>query len=242
MDTRATEHPAVLNQLTTTQMIELFRQFDDGDRPSFDEHVASYALDRNTGNRIWDWLSADPTGDLKIPVSPDDHVRGRNDAPATLVVYGDYECPYTRRALQAITRLEHRIGDRFRLVYRHFPLRAIHPHAEPAAELAEAAADRGRFWEMHDRLFHRQNDLDPYHLAAYAAEFGISAAEFGIPDKGDDPGHFEAGSRCADRVEEDVQGGIRSGVDGTPAAYVNGWRHRGAYDEATLERAIELAR
>jgi hypothetical protein len=80
LDTRAIEHPAVLNRLSTTQMMELFRQFDDGDRPSFDGHVASYGLDRGTGNRIWDWFSANPTGNLKVPVSPDDDVRGRNRA------------------------------------------------------------------------------------------------------------------------------------------------------------------
>jgi protein-disulfide isomerase len=152
-----------------------------------------------------------------------------------VVVYGDYQCPYTRRALNAIMALEGRIGDRFRLVYRHFPLREIHPNAEPAAELAEAAADRDRFWEVHDHLFAHQGTLDPDHLAAYAAQFGI-------PSEGGDPGRFEAGHRYADRVEEDFQGGLRSGVGGTPTIYVNGRPHRGGYDEATLERAIELAR
>jgi hypothetical protein len=83
MDTRATEHPEVLNHLTTTQMNELVQQFDDDDRPSFDEHVASYGLDRRTGTQIWDWFSADPAGDVKAPVTADDHQRGRTDAPAT---------------------------------------------------------------------------------------------------------------------------------------------------------------
>jgi protein-disulfide isomerase len=174
-------------------------------------------------------------GALTPPVGPDDHVRGPADAPATVVVYGDYQCPYTRRALNAIRALEGRIGDRFRLVYRHFPLREIHPNAEPAAELAEAAADRGKFWEVHDHLFANQDALDPYHLNAYAAQFEI-------PGEGDESGRFEAGNRYADRVEEDFQGGLRSGVGGTPAIYVNGRPHRGGYDEATLQRAIELAR
>jgi protein-disulfide isomerase len=224
----------VLEQLTTTQMAELQRQFDDGDRGSFDAHIDSYGLDRAIGNEVWDWFAGGDPARLADPVGPDDHARGPADAPTTVVVYGDYQCPYTRRAMHAIAGLEQRIGDRFRLVYRHFPLREIHPQAEASAELAEAAAARGRFWEVNDHLFAHQNELDPNHLAAYAAQFGI-------PSEGDDPGHFEAGHRYADRVEEDVQGGLRSGVGGTPTIYVNGRPHRGGYDEATLQRAIELA-
>ena len=121
-----------------------------------------------------------------------------------------------------------------RLVYRHFPLREIHPHAQAAAELSEAAAERGKFWEVHEHLFAQQGTLDPGHLATYAAQFGV-------PSEGDDPGHFEAGRRYAARVEEDIQGGLRSGVGDTPTIYVNGRLHRGGYDEATLQRAIELA-
>jgi protein-disulfide isomerase len=234
MDQQATEHPTVLDELTTTQMAELQQQFDDGDRGSFDAHIASYGLDPATGNDVWNWFAAGSTDRLFVPVGPDDHSRGPDDAPATVVVYGDYQCPYTRRALQAITTLEHSIGDRFRFVFRHFPLREIHPHAEAAAELAEAAAERGEFWEVHDHLFAHQDALDSDHLTTYAAQFGI-------PSEGDDPGHFEAGHRYADRVEEDVQGGLRSGVAGTPTIFVNGRPHRGGYDEATLQRAIELA-
>jgi protein-disulfide isomerase len=173
-------------------------------------------------------------GALTPPVGSDDHVRGPANAPATVVVYGDYQCPYTRRALAAIAALEGRIGGRFRLVYRHFPLRAIHPDAEASAELAEAAADRGTFWAVHDHLFAHQDALDPSHLAAYAVQFGI-------PGEGGDGGRFVAGHRYAERVEADLQGGLRSGVGGTPTLFVNGRPHRGGYDEATLERAIELA-
>src|SRR5262245_5309109 len=113
------------------------------------------------------------TDELTPPVGPDDHARGPANAPATVVVYGDYQCPYTRRALHAITTLEGTVGDRFRFVFRHFPLREIHPHAEASAELAEAAADQGKFWEVHDHLFAHQDALDPDHLSAYAAQFGI---------------------------------------------------------------------
>jgi protein-disulfide isomerase len=234
MERQVEERPAVLDELTTTQMAELQRQFDDGDRDSFDAHIESYGLDRATGNNVWDWFADGGTERLADPVGPGDHVRGPADAPATVVVYGDYQCPYTRRALRTIAALEQRIGDRFRLVYRHFPLREIHPHAEAAAELSEAAADQGKFWEVHDHLFAHQDTLDPEHLSAYAVQFGI-------PSEGDDPGRFEAGHRYADRVEEDFQGGLRSSVGGTPTIYVNGRPHRGGYDEGTLQQAIELA-
>ena len=235
MERETAERPVVLDELTSTQMAELQRQFDDSDHDSFAGHVASYGLDRATGDEIWDWFAGDGAVYLANAVGPDDHARGREDAAATVVVYGDYECPYTRRALHAIAALERRIGDRFRLVYRHFPLREIHPDAEAAAELAEAAAEQGKFWEVHDHLFANQGALDPDHLSAYAARFEI-------PFEEGDPDRFEAGRRYADRVEDDFQGGIRSGVGGTPTIYINGRRHDDGYDEATLERAIDMAR
>lgn len=234
MERQAEERPVVLDELTTTQMAELQRQFDDGDRDSFDAHIDSYELNRATGNDIWDWFAGGSTARLADPVGPDDHLRGPADAPATVVVYGNYQCPYTRRAMQAITALEQSIGDRFRLVYRHFPLREIHPQAEASAELSEAAADRGTFWEVHDHLFAHQDALDPDHLSAYAVQFGILS-------EGENLGRFEAGHHYADRVEEDIQSGLRSGVGGTPTIFVNGRRHEGGYDEVTLQRAIELA-
>jgi protein-disulfide isomerase len=234
MERQTQVHPAVLDELTTTQMAELQRQFDDGDRGSFDQHIDSYGLERATGNDVWDWFAAGATDYLADPVGPDDHVRGPENAPATVVVYGDYQCPYTQRALHAIAGLERSIGDRFRLVFRHFPLREIHPDAEPAAELAEAAADRGKFWEVHDHLFANQGALGPDNLSAYAVQFGI-------PIGGGDSSHVEAGHRYADRVEQDVQSGLRSGVGGTPTIFINNRPHRGGYDEATLQRAIEVA-
>jgi protein-disulfide isomerase len=172
--------------------------------------------------------------DLTPPVGSEDHSRGPEGAPATVVVYGDYQCPYTSRALLAIKALENRIGDKFRLVFRHFPLREIHPHAEGAAELAEAAGDQSKFWDVHEHLFAHQDALEPSHLTAYAAQFGI-------PIESANTGHFEAGHLYADRVEDDLQSGLRSGVGGTPTIFINGRSHRDNYDESTLERAIELA-
>jgi protein-disulfide isomerase len=159
-----------------------------------------------------------------------DHVRG---APAgrLLVEYGDYECPYSRQAFREIERLERRLGDDLRFAFRHFPLTEIHPHALAASAAAEAAALEGRFWEMHDLLFHHQDALADDDLRRYAAEL-----ELGVPA-------FDAARVSAavlTRVERDVDSGLASGkVRGTPTLFIDGVVHRGGYDLASLLEAVE---
>ncbi|MCC6791190.1 MAG: DsbA family protein [Thermomicrobiales bacterium] len=179
-------------------------------------------------------MSAPNDQELTQPAGPEDHARGPEDAPATIVMYGDYQCPYTRKAVNEVAKLEQHAGGRFRFIFRHFPLRELHPRAQAAAEAAEHAGQHGRFWQMHDQLFAHQDALDDADLAAYATKLGI-------PAPGAD-GHYEAGHKYLDRIESDIAGGIRSGVGGTPTIFINGHRHRGGYDQATLQRAIELAR
>ncbi len=173
-----------------------------------------------------------PGGGLMPPVSERDHSRGPAGAPVTLVQYGDYECPYTRRSLPTVAALRERLGDRLRFVFRNFPLTGIHPHAEAAAEAAEAADAQGRFWPMHDHLFAHQKALDDEHLRGYAAELGLDGERFE---------REMAGHTHAARVREDVEGGLRSGVGGTPTFFVNGRRHDDSYDFDTLLAAIEAA-
>ncbi|MGN6809743.1 MAG: DsbA family protein [Thermomicrobiales bacterium] len=168
--------------------------------------------------------------DLAEPVTEQDHSRGPATAPVTLVQYGDSQCPDTKRAHGVVQTLRARFGDDLRVVFRHFPRIAKHPHAERAAHLAEAAADKGRFWEMHDSLLSHEGEIDQEALEAYADRFGL------------DPGHYEAGHRYATRVSDDLQSGLQSGVDGTPTFYINGRRHAGANDLDTLQAAIEAAR
>jgi protein-disulfide isomerase len=171
-----------------------------------------------------------PSTDLAEPVSDRDHHQGPATAPVTLVEYGDYECPDTRRAHGVVQALRARLGDDLRVVFRHFPRSAAHPHAEHAAHLAEAAAERGQFWEVHDSLLSHEGEIDQEALEAYADRFGLDA------------GRYEAGHRYATRVSDDLQSGQRSGVDGTPTFYINGRRHAGANDVDTLQAAIEAAR
>jgi len=170
---------------------------------------------------------------LAVGVDDDrDHVQGPADAAVTLVEYGDYECPYCGAAYPIVKELQARIGDRLRFVFRNFPITTSHPHAEQAAEAAEAAAAQGRFWEMHDLLYENQRLLRDQDLRAYAEQLGIDVERF---DK-DLAEHVHA-----PRVREDFMSGVRSGVNGTPSFYVNGTRHDDSYDLDTLLAALERA-
>jgi len=161
-----------------------------------------------------------------------DHVRGANTASTTVLVYGDYECPYTRALELALTRLRRLEPNAFRSVFRHFPLREIHPHAQMAAEAAEAVyalAGADAFWVIHDGLFAHQDQLDAAGLERRGAEAGV------------DSGALRAAVQThqfADRVERDVESGAANGVDGTPSVFINGERYRGPRDVASLTQAI----
>ncbi len=170
---------------------------------------------------------------LAVAVDDDrDHVQGPADAAVTLVEYGDYECPYCGAAYPIVKELQARMRDRLRFVFRNFPITTSHPHAEQAAEAAEAAAAQSRFWEMHDLLYENQRRLRDQDLHAYAEQLGLEVDRF---DK-DLAEHVHA-----PRVREDFMSGVRSGVNGTPSFYVNGARHDDSYDLDTLLAALERA-
>lgn len=167
---------------------------------------------------------------LAVPVGEDDKVRGPLEAPLTLVEYGDYDCPYTVRAHAVVRGLEKRLGDRLRFVFRAFPLVEIHEHAQAAAEAAEAAHFQGKFWPMHDRLMEAHRRLDEEDLERYAEEVGLDAMRF---DR-----QMLAHAHAA-KVREQVEGGLESGVRGTPTFFVNGVRHGGPHDLESLLAALE---
>ncbi len=154
---------------------------------------------------------------LTMPVTEDrDHIQGPADAAVTLVQYGDYECPYCGAAYPIIKEVQARMGGRLRFVFRNFPIMTSHPHAEQAAEAAEAAASQGKFWPMHDLLYENQKNLRDQDLRAYAEKLGLDVELF---DK-------ELSEHVhAERVHEDFMSGVRSGVNGTPTFYINGSRH-----------------
>ena len=154
-----------------------------------------------------------------------DHVRGSRGGQL-IVEYGDYECPFSRQAFHAIERAEHMMGGNLRLAFRHFPLTRIHPHALAAAAAAEAAALQGRFWDMHELLFHRQKALQDDDLLGYAAQLGLDVAAF-------DRDH--ASTAVADRIRRDVDSAIASRqVTGTPTLFIDGLVYHGSYDPHTL--------
>jgi protein-disulfide isomerase len=169
---------------------------------------------------------------LLVPVSERDHIRGQANASVTLVEYGDYQCPYCGLAHPIIDEIRRELGDGLRFVFRNFPLSEVHPHAEHAAEIAEAAGTHHKFWEMHDMLYAHQHALDDQHLAEYVTLLGVPTSEVK---------RALAQHVYADRVREDFMSGVRSGVNGTPTFFINGLRHDGSYDHDTLRTAISDA-
>ncbi len=171
--------------------------------------------------------------DLAEPVDPArDHIRGPAESPVTIVEYGDFQCPYCGLAEPVVRQLLAEFGD-VRYVWRHLPLRDVHPQAQLAAEAAEAAASQGAFWEMHDLLLVRQDELKPDQLIVHAAELGLHVDRFARELR-----RHEHDARVAD----DVESADLSGVRGTPTFFINGQRHHGAYDIAALTSAVKLAR
>jgi protein-disulfide isomerase len=158
-----------------------------------------------------------------------DHVRG--GATGRLIVeYGDYECPYSRRAFRQIERVERQLGEGVRFAFRHFPLTQIHPHALAASLAAEAAARQGRFWAMHELLFHRQRALAEADLRSYAIELGLDTVRFDSD---------RVSPAVLERVRRDVHSALASGeARGTPTLFIDGVVHRGSYDAGTLLDAL----
>jgi protein-disulfide isomerase len=164
------------------------------------------------------------------PLEPGvDHVRGPADAPLILE-YGDYECPFSRQAYREIQRVERQLDGRVRFAFRHFPLTEIHPHALAASAAAEAAALQGRYWDMHDVLFHNQKALTDDDLRRYAAELDLDLARFD---------RDRAGDAVLARIERDVDSGLASGrVRGTPTLFIDGVLHTGGHDVPALLEAL----
>jgi protein-disulfide isomerase len=171
------------------------------------------------------------TKKLTIPVNiGSDHIRGSINAPITLVEYGDYECPYTGMAYTIVKEIMKQFGDKLYFVFRNFPLNDIHPHAQAAAEAAEAAAAQDKFWEMHDYLFEHQQALGYSHLLEYAQTVGLDVGRF----KKEMSGHL-----YASLIEESLKAGINSGVEGTPTFFINGIRYEDSWDLKTFSETLQ---
>ena len=177
--------------------------------------------------------TAEVITDLVVPVDPDrDHIRGPEKSLVTVVEYGDFECPYCGLAEPAVRELLRNFGGDVRYVWRHLPLNDVHPHAQLAAEAAEAAARQDAFWEMHDLLLDHQGALTVRDLLGYAGSLGLDTGRFATDLR------KHAGTA---HVSEDVDSADLSNVSGTPTFFVNGSRHYGAYDIETLSKVVKLA-
>jgi len=174
-------------------------------------------------------LSA-PTPPLTPPLGTRDHILGPPAARLVMVEYGDYQCPHCRRAHPIVRQIIARFGDQLTFGFRHFPLSKIHPQARLAAQAAEAAGARGKFWEMHESLFRHQDQLELEHLAQYAAELQLDVQRF--------RDELTAGA-YSQRVRDDIAGGIRSGVNGTPTFFIQNKRFNGGYELESLLKGLE---
>ena len=170
---------------------------------------------------------------LVVPISTRDHVRVSGETgeipERALVEYGDYECPYCRAAQDTVKEVQRVLGDGVAFVFRHFPLANIHPLAWKAAEAAEAAGEQGSFWEMHDRLFQRQEALEQPDLIGYARDLGLDVSRFTLD---------LTASMHSGRVDEDFRSGVLSGVNGTPTFFIDGVRYEGSHDFDALLNAL----
>jgi protein-disulfide isomerase len=174
-------------------------------------------------------MSTSSKSQLILPVAGRDHIQGPIDAPLALIEYGDYECPYCGAAYPMVKAIQKRLGDKLCFAFRNFPLANMHPHAEHAAEAAEAAAEQERFWEMHDILYENQTALGDDDIAEYAESLKLDAERL--------MSEVRSGAHAL-RVREDFRGGARNGVNGTPTFFVNGVRYDGAYGANELIAAL----
>jgi len=168
---------------------------------------------------------------LKVPVTPEDHIQGKTNAPITLVKYGDYQCPYCKMADMVVKKLQGHFGDQLKFVFRNFPLNEIHPYAEVAAEAAEFASAYGLFWEMHDLIYENQESLSRSFLLELGASLNLSKKELA---------NAFVNTIYEHRVKKDFIGGVRSGVNGTPTFFINNLRYNGPFDFENLANAINL--
>lgn len=168
--------------------------------------------------------------ELTMAVTPADHSLGPPHAPVTVVEYGDFECPNCKQAAPVVKLLLNRFGERIQFVYRHFPLEEVHPHALYAAEAAESAAGQGKFWPMHDLLFHNQPHLKPNQLGNYAERLQLDMARYAADMKE---------HNYLQRIREHEQSGRASGVRSTPAFFINRKLHDVSFGFEGLLEAVE---
>lgn len=169
---------------------------------------------------------------LSRDINRSDHVKGDESASVTLMMYGAYECPHCVEGNEIVKHVQRHFREDLRFAFRHFPRTNVHPHAEAAAEVAEAAGEQGSFWQMHDMLFDNYSRLDGEHLIGYAGDLGLDMEKFE---------RTIAERVFASKVREDLISGMESGVSGTPTYFINGVKHLGSGQFESLVDAITIS-
>jgi protein-disulfide isomerase len=167
---------------------------------------------------------------LKKAVTDMDHIQGNADAPIELVEYGDYQCPYCGHAYPILKNIQKKLGNNLKFVFRNFPLSEIHPNALNSAVSSEAAGLQHKFWQMHDHLFKHQNRLDDPSLVKYATQLHLNVEQF--------ENDFEK-PELVEKVNDDFESGVRSGVNGTPSFFINGEKYNGDWEEEPFIEHLE---
>jgi protein-disulfide isomerase len=171
-------------------------------------------------------------GKLTPPVNKNDHIHGPHNAATELVQYGDFQCPHCGMAYPVVKEILKAFQGQIKFIFRHFPLSNVHEYAVPAAIAAEAAGRQKKFWEMHDVIYENQSELSNHALAEWAAEIGLDMVAFKRDIKDD---------ALLEKVENDFESGVRSGVNGTPSFFINGYKYNGDYGFDSLFKAIEMS-
>ncbi|MHC5771291.1 MAG: DsbA family protein [Nostoc sp.] len=174
---------------------------------------------------------------LFVLPSTQDHIQGVLNAAVVLVMYGDYECFESANVYRLIKvagqQLKLEFGENnLGFIFRHFPQIQIHPHAQRAAQATEAAAAQGQFWQMHELLFIHQQELENGYLVEYANRLGLDISHF-LQD-------LSRGT-YVDRINADIEGGLRSGVEAAPALFINGIRYLDRWTVKQIMAAIVAA-
>jgi len=166
------------------------------------------------------------------PISTQDHIQGNQQKSAIeLIEYGDYQCPYCGQAYPIVKKIQQQLGEKLLFVFRNFPLESLHPHAVLAAIAAEAAGKQGKFWQMHDIIYENQQTLEFDDLVMMAKAIGLDVAEFKKA--------IESDQNLQEKVQQDFESGMRSGVNGTPSFFVNGFRYDGDWSEGPFLEYLE---
>ena len=168
---------------------------------------------------------------LHPEIHENDHQKGSETATVTLTEYGDYQCPYCGQAYQIVKKIQQQLGEKLLFVFRNFPLESLHPHAVLAAIAAEAAGKQGKFWQMHDIIYENQQTLEFDDLVMMAKAIGLDVAEFKKA--------IESDQNLQEKVQQDFESGMRSGVNGTPSFFVNGFRYDGDWSEGPFLEYLE---